>query len=46
MTDPFDDPEFWARLRKQGITHRPGMAASILQEMTPVLAAEGSISTT
>lgn len=44
MTDtpsPFDDPEFVEMLNRAGITHRPGMADEFLQEIGPLLAADG-----
>lgn len=44
MTDtpsPFDDPEFVEMLNRAGITHRPGMADEFLEEIGPLLAADG-----
>lgn len=39
--NPFDDPEFAEQMRQAGIVHKPGMAAEMLAEMAPFLAAEG-----
>lgn len=39
--DPFEDPEIKAAMAKAGIVHRPGMAAEMMQELAPLLAAEG-----
>lgn len=44
MTDassPFDDPEFVEMLKRSGVTHRPGMAAELMEEIGPLLAADG-----
>lgn len=41
MTDPFDDPEVRAQMQRLGIVHQPGLAAQMLQELSPLLAAEG-----
>lgn len=41
MAPSFDDPEFRALLAKAGVAHRPGMAADLLQEITPLLKADG-----
>lgn len=41
MADIFDDPEFRASLEKHGVRHAPGMAANMMEELTPLLAAEG-----
>lgn len=44
MTDapsPFDDPEFVEMLKRSGVTHRPGMADELMDEIGPLLAAEG-----
>lgn len=38
---PFDDPEIQAMMRERGIVHRPGMAQELMQELAPLLAAEG-----
>lgn len=38
---PFDDPEVKAQMARLGIVHTPGLAAEILSEMAPLLAAEG-----
>src|SRR5699024_3285245 len=38
---PFDDPEFAAAMAEKGIVHRPGMAGEMMQELAPLLAAEG-----
>lgn len=39
--DPFSDPAVQAEMARLGIVHRPGMAAELLAEMKPLLAAEG-----
>ncbi|QUW18210.1 hypothetical protein [Agrococcus sp. Marseille-Q4369] len=41
MTDPFDDPDVRAEMERLGIVHRPGMAEELMQELAPLLAAEG-----
>ncbi|NWN88752.1 MAG: hypothetical protein HLX51_09475 [Micrococcaceae bacterium] len=44
MTDapsPFDDPEFVEMLKRSGVTHRPGMAQELMDEIGPLLAADG-----
>ncbi|BCT75249.1 hypothetical protein SCMU_10910 [Sinomonas cyclohexanicum] len=41
MTSPFDDPEFTARLAQMGVVHAPGMAARMMEDLAPLLAAEG-----
>lgn len=44
MTDPlnpFDDPELRAFMQQHGVRHQPGMAAELLEELAPLLAAEG-----
>jgi len=44
MTDtpsPFDDPEFVEMLNRSGVVHRPGMADELLEEIGPLLAADG-----
>lgn len=44
MTDapsPFDDPEFVEMLKRSGVTHRPGMADELMDEIGPLLAADG-----
>ncbi|AMM22881.1 hypothetical protein AX769_22410 (plasmid) [Frondihabitans sp. PAMC 28766] len=41
MTSPFDDPEFVAALAGMGVTHVPGMAAAMMEDIAPLLAAEG-----
>lgn len=38
---PFDDPEFVEMLNRAGIAHRPGMADELLEEIGPLLAADG-----
>lgn len=38
---PFEDPEVKAQMARLGIVHTPGLAAEILSEMAPLLAAEG-----
>lgn len=38
---PFDDPEFVEKLNRAGVTHRPGMAHELLEEIGPLLAAGG-----
>lgn len=41
MQNPFDDPEFLAALAQRGVTHQPGMARELIDELTPLLAADG-----
>lgn len=44
MTDapsPFDDPEFAAMLKQHGVVHRPGLADEMMQDIGPLLAADG-----
>ncbi|GAB4100785.1 hypothetical protein [Sinomonas halotolerans] len=41
MTSPFDDPEFTARLAQMGVVQTPGMAARMMDDLAPLLAAEG-----
>lgn len=37
----FDDPQLAAEMRKRGIVHTPGMAAELMRELAPLLAADG-----
>ena len=39
--EPFEDPEFLAELARLGITHRPGLAAEMMQQFEPLLMADG-----
>lgn len=41
MTSPFDDPQFRAQMAEMGVTHQPGMAADLLAQIAPLLAADG-----
>jgi hypothetical protein len=41
MSGPFDDPEVKRLMRDNGIVHKPGLAADLLQEVAPLLAEEG-----
>jgi hypothetical protein len=41
MTNPFDDASVRSAFGAAGITHRPGLAQNLLQEMAPLLAEEG-----
>ncbi len=41
VTSPFDDPGFMAALARMGVVHAPGMAASVMEDIAPLLAAEG-----
>lgn len=41
MTDPFEDSEIRDQLAQAGIAHRPGMAAEMMQELAPLLEADG-----
>lgn len=41
MANIFDDPEFLASLQKHGVKHTPGLAANMMEELAPLLAAEG-----
>jgi hypothetical protein len=41
VTSPFEDPEFAAALAGMGVVHAPGMAAAMMEELAPLLAAEG-----
>ncbi|NHB84951.1 hypothetical protein G7085_10940 [Tessaracoccus sp. HDW20] len=40
MNDPID-PEFLAAMEAAGVTHRPGMGAELMEELRPLLAADG-----
>lgn len=37
----FEDPEFLAAMQKRGVVHQPGMAAGIMDELAPLLLADG-----
>jgi len=39
--NPFEDPEVAEEMRKRGIVHKPGMAAELMEEIAPLLKAEG-----
>lgn len=39
--NPFEDPEVLAAMQQHGVVHKPGMAAQHLQELAPLLKAEG-----
>lgn len=41
MSDAFDDPEVRAEMARLGIVHKPGMAAELMRQLSPLLAAEG-----
>lgn len=41
MAIPFDDPEVQQMMRQAGAVHRPGLAAELMQELGPLLAADG-----
>lgn len=41
MSDLFDDPELQAEMKARGIVHKPGMADKLMQELKPLLAADG-----
>lgn len=41
MNNPFDDPELREQMVRAGIVHTPGMADALMQELAPLLAAEG-----
>lgn len=41
MADFFDDPDFVEQLARQGIRHQPGMSAELLEQLGPLLKAEG-----
>lgn len=41
MADFFDDPDFAEQLARRGIQHRPGMGAELMQQLAPLLKAEG-----
>lgn len=41
MTSPFEDPEFAARLARAGVVHTPGLAGRMMDDLAPLLAAEG-----
>lgn len=41
MSDAFNDPEFLQALASMGVAHKPGMAADLMRELAPLLAAEG-----
>ncbi|MGB3730355.1 hypothetical protein [Microbacterium sp.] len=41
MTSPFDDPEFRRQMAEMGVQHQPGMAKRMLDQIAPLLAAEG-----
>lgn len=38
---PFEDPEVKAALAQAGIAHKPGMAADMMEQLSPLLAEEG-----
>lgn len=39
--NPLDDPEAAEEMRKRGIVHKSGMAAELMEEIAPLLKAEG-----
>ncbi|MFT3942983.1 MAG: hypothetical protein QM705_04065 [Ancrocorticia sp.] len=41
MESPFDDEEVRAMFEQMGVVHKPGMAAGLMEELGPLLAAEG-----
>ncbi len=41
MEPPFDDEEVRAMFEQMGVVHKPGMAAELMGELSPLLAAEG-----
>ncbi len=41
MESPFDDEEVRAMFEQMGVAHKPGMAAELMDELGPLLAAEG-----
>lgn len=41
MHDPFADPEVQAAMKAAGIVHRPGQAEQMLEQLMPLLLAEG-----
>jgi hypothetical protein len=41
VSSPFEDPEFVAQLARMGVVHAPGMAARMMEDLAPLLAAEG-----
>lgn len=41
MESPFDDEEVRAMFEQMGVAHKPGMAAELMYELGPLLAAEG-----
>lgn len=41
MANPFDDPEFRRQLEQLGVVHKPGLAKSTLNDLAPLLAADG-----
>ena len=41
MNDPFADPEVQAAMKAAGIVHRPGQAEQMLEQLMPLLLAEG-----
>lgn len=41
MTSPFDEPGFREQMARMGVVHKPGMAADMLKQLAPLLAAEG-----
>ncbi|KAB1643545.1 hypothetical protein [Gulosibacter chungangensis] len=41
MADFFDDPDFAEQMARQGIRHQPGMSAELLEQLAPLLKAEG-----
>lgn len=41
MDSPFDDPEFLAQLAAMGVVYSPGSGQRVIDEMAPLLAAEG-----
>lgn len=40
-TSPFEDPQFLEMLKQSGVAHSPGMADQLMQDIAPLLAAEG-----
>ncbi|MGO3152815.1 MAG: hypothetical protein ACTIJJ_09385 [Galactobacter sp.] len=41
MASPFDDPEFAAQAAAMGFRHVPGMAESLMNELRPIMEADG-----
>ncbi|MGO3140780.1 MAG: hypothetical protein ACTII3_08545 [Galactobacter sp.] len=41
MASPFDDPEFSAQAAAMGFRHVPGLAQSVLDDLRPILEADG-----